>query len=88
MSEGSIKASLSKLREQLNNSTSVDAETLEIAQKLEADIRLILDQDADVNSIDSSVDIAMSLEARFETEHPVAAGIVRELINALHKMGI
>lgn len=88
MSEDSITASLIKLREQLESSESVDDETLEIAQQLEADIQLILSKNEDVSNIDSSVDIALSLEARFESEHPVAAGIVRELINALHKMGI
>ncbi len=87
MSEDTIKASLLKLKQQLDTTESVDEETLAIAQSLEVDIQKLLDTN-EANNIDSSVDIAMSLETRFESKHPTAAGIMRELINALQKMGI
>ncbi len=87
MSEDSIKNSLIKLQEQLAKTGSVDPETLAVAQQLEANIQQLLDKETE-NDLAPSMDTAMSLEARFESEHPTAAGVVRELINALHKMGI
>lgn len=87
MGDTSIKQSLEKLQHLLNSS-GVDGETLALAQKLEADIQQTLDEANGEGSINSSVDLALALESRFELEHPVAAGCVRELINALHKMGI
>ncbi|WP_086930372.1 DUF4404 family protein [Agarilytica rhodophyticola] len=87
MGDTSIKQSLEKLQHLLNSS-GVDGETLALAQKLEADIQQTLDESNGEESINSSVDLALALESRFELEHPVAAGCVRELINALHKMGI
>ena len=88
MSEDSVKAALIKLRETLDKSGSVDGETLALAQNLEADIQRLLDTEEGKNEVDTSVDLAIALESRFESEHPLAAGIVREIINALHKMGI
>lgn len=87
MGDASIKRSLNKLQ-QLLDSSGVDGETLALAQQLEADIQQTLDENSGEPNINSSVDLAMALESRFELEHPVAAGCVREVINALHKMGI
>ncbi len=87
MSE-SIKASLIKLRESLEKGNSVDEETLALAQSLEIDIQRILDSNEDSGEINTSRDLALALESRFELDHPVAATCVREIINALHKMGI
>ncbi len=87
MSEDSIKTSLLKLREQIESADKLDDETLAIAQNLEADIQKRLDENAPEN-FNSSVDLATSLETRFEAEHPTAAAVVRELISVLQKMGI
>lgn len=86
MSNDSIKQALIKLRESLDEANEVDEETLALAQSLEIDIQKMLDSES--AEVSSSVDVAMSLETRFESEHPVAASIVREIINALHKMGV
>ncbi len=88
MSNESIKASLIRLRESIDESDSVDEETLALAQSLEADIQRVLDTEHGTMPVDSSVDAAMALETKFEADHPVTAGIVREIINALHKMGV
>lgn len=87
MSADSIKEALQKLREQIDSAESVDEETLSLAQSLEVDIQKLLDAEAD-DPENSPVNLANSLEARFETNHPVAAGIVREIVNTLQKMGI
>lgn len=91
MSSNQLKQSLIKIRESLDNADSIDEETLALARELEIDIEKIVAAksmaDSDT-SLDSSMDLATALEAKFESEHPVAASFVRELINALHKMGI
>jgi len=88
MNDENIKASLIKLRESLNTTDCVDEETLALAQNLEADIEKMLNKENETASVNSSVDMAMVLETKFETDHPVAAGIIREIIYALHKMGV
>lgn len=84
----SIKTSLKKLRESLDQGKPVDEETLALAQGLEIDIQKILDTNTLEDTTSSSLDIALALESRFALEHPIAATCVREIINALHKMGI
>lgn len=88
MGEKSINAALIKLRESLANTDEINEETLSLAQDLEQDIQQILNKDQENPEIESVMDLALALETRFESEHPVAAGLVREIINALHKMGI
>ena len=85
----SVKSALKRLQDTLQNAADVDEETLALAQRLEADIQKKLDEEGERGEdIESSVDLAIALESRFESEHPVAAGLMREIINALHKMGI
>ena len=89
MSNDQLKQSLIKIRESLNATDSVDEETLALAKALENDISNIVGaEDASIEEIETSMDLATALEARFESDHPVAANFVREIINALHKMGI
>lgn len=87
MSKDSLKASLLRLREQIENAEHIDDETLAIAQNLEVDIQKRLDEN-DPERFNSSVDLATALETRFETHHPTAAAVIRELIQILQKMGI
>ncbi len=88
MAQDQLKESLQKLRESLNNADSVDAETLELARNLEADIEKIVSVSAPDDALDSSIDLATALEAKFETEYPLTSGIIREIINTLHKIGV
>ncbi|MFT5083342.1 MAG: hypothetical protein ACI9Y1_001384 [Lentisphaeria bacterium] len=88
MSNKQLKQAIMNIRESLADTESVDDETLELAQALEADLNRIASQAAPVEEISSSLDLAIALEAKFESEHPVTAGFVREVIDALHKMGI
>lgn len=88
MGEQSINSALIKLRESLDNTDEINEETLSLAQDLELDIQQILNKDKENPPIENVMDLALALETRFETEYPVAAGFVREIINALHKMGI
>ncbi len=88
MPSDQLKQSIIKIRESLSTADSIDEETLALAQELENDISNIVSANAPQEELNSSLDLATALEARFESEHPVAASFVREIINALHKMGI
>lgn len=88
MSKDSIKTSIIKLRELLSEPDAIDQESLELAKNLETDLQRILDSQPAETAVDDSLDLAMAMEARFESEHPVLAGVTREIINALHRMGV
>ncbi|VUD51708.1 hypothetical protein TDB9533_01481 [Thalassocella blandensis] len=89
MSNDQLKQSLIKIRESLKSNEAMDEETLALAKALEIDLsKLVAADDASIEEIETSMDLATALEARFESDHPVAASFVREIINALHKMGI
>lgn len=89
MTNDQIKQSLIEIRESLANADSVDDETLALAKALEDDFDRLEARDADQDlDLSNSMDLATALETRFEADHPVAANLLREVINALHKMGI
>ena len=88
MSEASINASLKKLRESLEQADNIDEETLVLAQTLEADIQKALNAEKGEIETDSPADLAMELETRFESSHPLVAGLLREIVNTLHKIGV
>jgi len=88
MSDSPVKASLIKLRESIDKSEDIDHETLQLAQALEADIQQVLSVNATPTHVDSSLDLAIALESRFESKHPTVAGIARDIIDSLQKMGI
>jgi hypothetical protein len=53
--------------------------------KLDDEVHGALENDADVNAL---VDRAKELEAEFATKHPAAERFMREVIDALVRMGI
>lgn len=83
-----LKKSLINLRESLSDSQTLDPETLALARNLESDIEQLVSAPNPDDTIHSSLDLAVALEAKFESEHPLASRLVREIIDALHKMGI
>ena len=88
MNNAQLKQALIDIRNSLDGADSVDEETLELARELELDIYKILETSRQPNDIETSMDLAVALEAKFESEHPAAANVVREVINTLHKIGI
>ena len=83
MSNKRLTRLLAELNRELENRDELDAKTRELLEKLDEDIeRLTGVGDA------SPLERARQLESRFATEHPVAERIVREIADALSKMGI
>lgn len=87
MTEQNLKKLLNKLHDALENTEKVDSETLKLVQDLDEDINRLLDADSD-DDVDNVVDRAKSVETRFAVDHPVAERFLREIIDALAKVGI
>ncbi|MDH3549332.1 MAG: DUF4404 family protein [Gammaproteobacteria bacterium] len=84
MSNERIKKLLAQLREELE-STDVDDDLQKLMGELDDEIHGVMENDADVNAL---VDRAKELEAEFATKHPAAERFMREVIDALVRMGI
>ncbi len=87
MSKERVKVLLEDLHKELAT-TQVDDELVALAKKLDKDIDKVIEQSVDDESKNDLLDRAGQLEVRFATKHPVAEGLIRELINALGRMGI
>lgn len=87
MSNEQLQALLAKLQEELQN-TELDADTRELVRELDSDIHDLL-ASADTEEKSGSVlKRAKQLEADFASEHPTAERFMREVIEALARMGI
>ena len=84
MSNERIKKLLAQLREELE-STDVDDDLQKLMGELDDEIHGVIENDADVNAL---VDGAHEMEAEFATKHPAAERFMREVIDALVRMGI
>ena len=86
MNEENIRDLLTQLHQELRQTDEVEPETLELVRKLDRDFREVIHNAEDVNS--PLLQDAISLEAIFAVNHPLAEKIIRELINSLGRMGI
>ena len=84
MSNERIKKLLAQLREELESS-DVDDDLQKLMGELDDEIHGVIENDADVNAL---VDRAKEMEAEFATKHPAAERFMREVIDALVRMGI
>jgi hypothetical protein len=87
MTEKNLKELLSELHDELDGTEKVDDETLELVRDLDEEINRLL-EDSDESDIDNVLDRARSVETRFAVDHPVAERFLREIIDALAKVGI
>lgn len=88
MTEKSLKELLSDLNRELENTREIDADTLKLVEDLDDEINRLLDPETDDEDFDSVIDRARSVETRFAIDHPVAERFLREIIDALAKVGI
>ena len=88
MTEKSLKELLNDLHQELENTDQVDDDTRKLVQDLDEEINRLLDEDDNEFEFDDVVDHARSVEARFAVDHPVAERFLREIIDALAKVGI
>ena len=87
MSNQKLKELLAAIHDELD-SADVDAETRSLLKSLDADIHGVLEQNEEGAGDGPIVEQAKLLEARFATDHPVAERFMREVIDALVKLGL
>jgi hypothetical protein len=84
MGKDRVKELLSQLQDELRD-TDVDDELQGLMSDLDKDIHGAIENDGDVNIL---IDRAKAMEADFATRHPAAERFMREVIDALVRMGI
>ena len=84
MSKDRIKELLSQLQDELRK-TDMDDELQTLISGLDDDIHGAIENDGDVSAL---IDRAKEMEADFATRHPAAERFMREVIDALVRMGI
>jgi len=87
MSESRVSQLMRELVAEIESTPSLNKDVLSSAKKLEAGINDFVDPDIDTAE-NTLLDDAIALEASFEATHPVAAKIIRELVDSLSKIGI
>ena len=84
MGKDRIKELLAQLQEEIR-STDMDEELQTLISDLDNDIHSVMEDDGDMNVL---IDRAKEMEAGFATRHPAAERFMREVIDALVRMGI
>ncbi len=87
MSNEKVQELLAKLHEEIE-ATKIDADTRFLMQELDADIVDLLDSTSPTDDAKSVLERAKQLETRFSTSYPAAERFVREIIDALARMGV
>jgi chorismate mutase len=87
MSNIQIRRLLAKLRDEIQK-TELDADTRTLVRELDSDIHVLLDSNAVGAEAASVLKRAKELEANFAIEHPTAERFMREVIEALARMGV
>jgi hypothetical protein len=88
MDDQQLRDLLARLHKELENTDEVDAETLELVRELDTEINRLVESDSGGDEFDNVVDHAKAVETRFAVDHPVAERFLREIIDALSKVGI
>jgi hypothetical protein len=84
MSKNRIKELLAQLQDEIRN-TDMDDELKTLVSDLDSDIQTVIENDEEVNVL---IDRAKEVEAGFATRYPAAERFMREVIDALVRMGI
>ena len=87
MSNKEIRELLAKLQHEIRK-TELDDDTLSLVRELDTDIDDLLDPEGHSVETDSVVEKARELETNFAAEHPTIERFMREVIDALVRMGI
>ena len=82
-----IRELLAELRQE-TSSTTMDAETRTALKRLDNDIHRLLDPDDDASEGEQLIERARELEAEFAANHPVFERFMREVVDALVKIGV
>ncbi|MDH3334805.1 MAG: DUF4404 family protein [Gammaproteobacteria bacterium] len=84
MSKDRIRELLAQLQDEIRN-TDMDDELKTLVSDLDSDIHAVIENDEEVNAL---IDRAKEVEAGFATRYPAAERFLREVIDALVRMGI
>ena len=87
MSNDEIRQLLARLKDEIQG-TRLDADTRSLMRELDSDIHELLDSNRAETEKDSILERARELETNFATQHPTAERFMREVIEALARMGI
>jgi hypothetical protein len=88
MSEPDLKELLNRLNDALEGTERVDEETLALVRELDEEIHRLTEAGAQVDDVEGVLDQAKSMETRFAVDHPVAERFLREIVDALSRVGI
>ena len=72
----------------LEKTDSVDPDTLKQVKDLDEEVNRLLESGSEGEEYDNVVDQAKAVETRFAVDHPVAERFLREIIEALSRVGI
>jgi len=84
MSKDRIRELLAQLQDEIRN-TDMDDELKTLVSDIDSDIHTVIENDAEVKAL---IDRAKEVEAGFATRYPAAERFMREVIDALVRMGI
>jgi hypothetical protein len=87
MTDKNLNELLNELNAALEDIDEIDADTRKLVEDLDEDINRLLESGPD-EDFDNMVDRARAAETRFAVEYPVAERFLREIIDALAKVGI
>ena len=88
MNENNLKELLRQLHQALEKTDSVDPDTLKQVKELDEEVNRLLESGSEGEEYDNVVDQAKAVETRFAVDHPVAERFLREIIEALSRVGI
>lgn len=88
-SEESLRELLTRVHERLSQSGSIDEQSREMLSELMRDIaRALGEGSGEGGAASSHVPRLEAMAVRFETDHPALAELLRQLTDALGKLGI
>lgn len=81
-----LKSLLTELKAELKQTAEPDNEVLRLMQTLDTQLQAVLNTQEPSDA--SITDTLAALESHFAVNHPVAERYIRDLLDALNKMGI
>lgn len=88
MTDQKLKQLLNSLQEAMEQTEKIDSETLELVRELDEEIHRLTEAGAQANDVEGVLDQAKSMETRFAVDHPITERFLREIIDALSRVGI
>ena len=88
MTDQKLKDLLNSLQEAVEQTEKIDTETLELVRELDEEIHRLTEAGAQADDVEGVLDQAKSMETRFAVDHPVAERFLREISDALSRVGL